>query len=245
MELSAGPTPLYFQLQQLLRERIMSGELPPGATLPTEAQLCTDFGVSRITVGKALDALAAERLILRKRGVGTFVAERPVPAKSVRLTGTLEDMLAPVKNPSRRLIETRLQQPSPVVAKMLGSDERVYCFDALHFSGEGVFSHSEMFVPRSIGERLAGLATEFQPPSIHMVEALMGVQVARADQSIEPVVGNAKTAKLLKIEKGRPMLEIMRTYYTSKNKALAVVSAWYHPDRFRYSIELFPRSTRS
>jgi DNA-binding GntR family transcriptional regulator len=65
--------PLYYQLENLLREKIVSGELEPGDKLPTELELIEQYGVSRITVRQALQALADEGLIERKQGRGTVV----------------------------------------------------------------------------------------------------------------------------------------------------------------------------
>src|SRR5438876_2061473 len=74
--LQDGPVPLYHQLEQDLLERIRTGEFGPGDALPTEGGICAQYGVSRITVRRALDALIAQGLIIRRRGVGSFVAQR-------------------------------------------------------------------------------------------------------------------------------------------------------------------------
>jgi len=68
-----SPLPLYYQLEQDLRARIRANEFSDGAPIPTEQRLCESYGVSRITVRRALDALMAGGLIARRQGVGTFV----------------------------------------------------------------------------------------------------------------------------------------------------------------------------
>jgi DNA-binding GntR family transcriptional regulator len=70
-------TPLWRQLAALLRERIISGELPAGRVIPSETTLSQEYGLARSTVVKALTALEDEGLIIRVQGRGTFVAERP------------------------------------------------------------------------------------------------------------------------------------------------------------------------
>src|SRR5262249_7744767 len=89
-----GPLPLYHQLEQDLVERITGGEFEPGAALPTEERICEQYGVSRITVRRALESLFAQGLIVRRRGVGSFVAERKRGVRSVHLSGSLDDFLA-------------------------------------------------------------------------------------------------------------------------------------------------------
>src|SRR5712672_3399133 len=94
MRLDAGPLPLYHQLEEDLRARIHGGEFQSGAALPTEEQLCEHYGISRITERRALDALIAQGLIVRRRGVGSFVAEARPGVRSVRLAGSLDEFLA-------------------------------------------------------------------------------------------------------------------------------------------------------
>src|SRR5712692_298719 len=90
--------PLYYQLENLLREKIMSGSFATGDRLPTESDLIHQYGVSRITVRQALTALAEEGLIERRQGRGTFVAERKTKGRSfegqIHLTGSLDEIIA-------------------------------------------------------------------------------------------------------------------------------------------------------
>src|SRR4051812_46886122 len=89
-----GPVPLYHQLEQDLVDRISGGEFAPGDLLPSEEGICEQYGVSRITVRRALESLIHQGLIVRRRGVGSFVAQRSPAIRSVRLSGSLEDFLA-------------------------------------------------------------------------------------------------------------------------------------------------------
>ena len=75
MVLDQGPTPLYHQLKNILKSRILSNELKGNQRLPTEAELCMEYNVSRITVRQALSELMKDGLIYRDRGRGTFVTE--------------------------------------------------------------------------------------------------------------------------------------------------------------------------
>ncbi|MFN7189828.1 MAG: GntR family transcriptional regulator, partial [Rhodospirillales bacterium] len=89
------PTPLYHQIYLILREQIAAGAFEGAARMPTEAQISADFSVSRITAKRALDELAAEGLVVRRRGRGTQlvgqVAGAPVEAN---ISGLIENLLA-------------------------------------------------------------------------------------------------------------------------------------------------------
>ena len=87
MLLEQGPTPLYYQLEQILKERIQRREFAPGELLPTEEALCEAYGVSRATVRRAFDSLIAQRIISRRRGVGTFLADASNTTRSMRTLG--------------------------------------------------------------------------------------------------------------------------------------------------------------
>ena len=72
IKLKKTPIPLYYQLEKVLRKRILSGKLQPDLAVPTEKELCQEFGVSRITVRQALLSLESDNLIRREQGRGTF-----------------------------------------------------------------------------------------------------------------------------------------------------------------------------
>src|SRR3954454_4112192 len=114
--LHEGPVPLYHQLEQDLLERITAGEFAPGDALPTEEGICEQYGVSRITVRRALDALIGQGLIIRRRGVGSFVAERREGVRSVRLSGSLDDFLATAGALAIEVLSLGETQPSEEVA---------------------------------------------------------------------------------------------------------------------------------
>lgn len=88
MRLEPGPIPLYHQLRETLARRIAAGEFLPGAALPSEAAICQEYGVSRITAARALAELARDRIVVRQQGRGTFVRAVPAPGASGRVSVT-------------------------------------------------------------------------------------------------------------------------------------------------------------
>jgi GntR family transcriptional regulator len=90
MKLAKGETPLYHQLEKILRKRILQGKLSSGMLFPTDQQLCEEFGVSRITVRQALKILEDDGLIKREQGRGTFVTEKDRNLSFYEMSGSLE-----------------------------------------------------------------------------------------------------------------------------------------------------------
>ncbi|TKJ44633.1 hypothetical protein CEE35_07290 [Candidatus Aerophobetes bacterium Ae_b3b] len=81
-----SPVPYYYQLEQLLRERVENGEWKPGDILPSEAELCSTFRVSRTVVRQALNKLCQDGIVYKEKGRGTFVAKPKLQEKFIQRT---------------------------------------------------------------------------------------------------------------------------------------------------------------
>src|SRR5215470_19046067 len=116
--------PLYYQLENILREKIASGVFSAGARLPTESELIRQYGVGRITVRHALAALVKEGLIERRRRRGTFVTERKTRRRAVEeridLTGSLDEIIAAGADLSFKVIDMNRVEADPYEAELLG-----------------------------------------------------------------------------------------------------------------------------
>src|SRR5690349_19645318 len=118
--LSAGPTPLYDQLKEILRQEIAKGAYRPEEQLPSETQLVQRYNISRTTVRQALNDLVNEGILYRRQGKGTFVAPPKIEQELVRLTDFVEDMAQAGLNPSSKVISLTEEAASPEVAATLG-----------------------------------------------------------------------------------------------------------------------------
>jgi len=226
-KLSVGPIPLYHQLEQDIAARIAGGEFGTGGALPTEEQIGQDYGVSRITVRKALDSLHRQGMIVRRRGIGSFVAEQSNGVHSIHLTGSLDDFL----QTANRLVPTIGVAPlSPVLRLELVSS-----------TVDGPLTHSEFYFPRQVIEVLHAEDINSLEPIVRTVERKTGVKVVRAQQVIEPDAAGEDTARLLGIKVGTPLLRTQRTYFTSTGEPIEIAMLRYHPGRYRYEVELRTR----
>jgi len=240
-KLEPGPASLYFQLHQHLVDRIRAGEFGPSVPLPTEMELCEQYGVSRITVRRALDALADERLISRRRGVRTFVVEPPV--KSVALTGSLDEALSYSGNLSLKLLSTEEVRPSPLVEQALGlgPGERVLRLEAIAASEGEPFAHAEYFLPAAVSALFADTDLQAHVPVLRTIEKKLGRRITRADQTVEPVIADRAVADYLGVKPRAPLLKVVRTYFTAEDTPVKTDIIRYHPERYRYTVRLFSR----
>jgi GntR family transcriptional regulator len=244
MRLEPGPIPLYYRLQQHLEERIRGGRFRPGSALPSEQQFCNQYGVSRITVRRALDSLLHQGLISRRRGVGTFVADQVEPEKSVRLVGSLDDALSYASELTYKVLSRKTVEPPPVVAKSLGLalEAPALCLEAIGFLKGEPFAYTEFFFPGSIGALIEESDVTDNVPILRIVEQKIGQRVQRAEQTVEPALADRAVARHLGIKPRAPILKVLRTYYTASSQPIETALARYHPERYRYTVELLSQS---
>jgi len=219
---SDSPTysPLYRQIKTLLVQALEAGEWRPGELIPSEMELATRFNVSQGTVRKAIDELAAENLLLRRQGKGTFVASHNDPRaffrflRLVPLSGDIE--------PSRSVpLECWRAKAGTEAARVLDlkvGDPIVIVRRVLEFAGKPVVA-DEIYLP---GEVFAGLTLELMKESQEslytLFEARFGVRMIRAVERLRAVAADRSSAELLHVAEGSPLLSVERLSYTYGDK---------------------------
>jgi len=246
MKLDSGPLPLYHQLEEELRGRIHAGEFAPGALLPTEEQICTDYGVSRITVRRALDALIAQGLIVRRRGVGSFVAEPKAGVRSVRLAGSLDEFLAASGMLETQMVSLEETVAPPEIAELLQIEKAapVVRLEALTLLKGAPIGYLNIYFPAEIGRLFEPADIDSNVPVIRTMERKLNTRVVRAEQVIEPDRAGAGAGKHLDIDPQSPVLRVTRVYFTAFDKPIEVALIRYHPERYRYSIDFHSEGAR-
>lgn len=242
--LSHGPTPLYHQLEQELRARITRQEFKPGEALPTEERICAQYGVSRITVRRALDALIAEGLITKRRGVGTFVTPPAAGGvRSVRLSGSLDDFLASAGTLATQVLSMdEAEAPDEAVNGLrLDPGSRCTRLELLSFLEEAPLGHHQLYLPLAVGRRIKPADVGQKLPVIRMVEDKLGTRVVRAEQFLEADVAGPAAAKHLGLKDDTPVLKVTRIYYDTSGAPVEMIVARNHPERYRYSIDFVAR----
>ena len=243
VQLESGPIPLYHQMEQHLLGRLRGGDFAPGTALPTEEQLCAAYGVSRITVRKALDSLTQQGAIIRRRGIGSFAAERVPGIHSVRLSGSLDEFLQSAVQLRSRVVTMGPGEADPEVAAALAlaPGDAVTRLELVSASAEGPLAHLIIFFPEAVGRLLSVEDVTSDVPVVRMVERKLSMSVVRAEQLILPDIANAETAGYLDVTEGTPILRVQRTYYSAAGQPVETAFVHYHPGRYRYAVELRAR----
>jgi GntR family transcriptional regulator len=239
--------PLYHQLESELVERINGGEFKAGDTLPTEEQICAQYGVSRITVRRALDAMISSGLITRRRGVGTFVAEQPSGVRSVRITGSLDDFLANAGALNQEVLSLDRRPASAEVAGALAiaEGEKVTRLELISSLIAGPVLYLEVFFPLAVAGDLSMEDLTPGMPVVRVIERKMKTRVVRASQLIAPDRADKTTAKHLGLKVDTPILRITRIYYSADGTPIEVALVRHHPERYQYVVEFTARPTQA
>ncbi len=227
------------RLYLLLKERITSGGLPPGARLPGEPDLAAMHKVSRITVRRALDALAGEGLIRRQAGAGTFVVGRDGPHLIV---SDLANLIAHIHEMGRsttvKLLGFEYRMPEPDVAQALGlaEGEEVQASVRVRLVDGSAFSHLTAFVPARIGKTYTEGELAAQPLASLLERS--GVVVERASQTIGATAAGPDVAEALGVGIGSALLAVTRVVQDRDGRGVEFLRALYRPDRYRFQMEL-------
>ncbi len=228
--------PLYARLRDALRAEILDGRRAPGSRLPTESELSTRHGVSRITVRQALGDLQRDGLIVRQQGKGAFVAP-PQAARAERLAG-LAEALGPRGEAvhSRRLGLRRVRAPD-AVATALGLAPRtaVVQLQSLRYLDRTPLSvNVSHFVP-GLGERMARVDLSGRD-LLEVLERDLALPVRQAQVEIRAEALGLREARLLQAAEGSPALRVERLVLAEGGQPLHTESALYPAERFSYRL---------
>ena len=234
-----SPTPLYHQVYLVLRDKIVSGGYGADGLLPGEPELARLFGVSRITIKRALDDLAADGFVARRRGLGTRVLPR-VAGKPVagNMAGLMENLLVMGLETEVELLEFGYVLPPEEVRRMLGLGEGERAQRAVRVRRhEGVpFSYLTTHVPETIG-RAYGRKDLASTPLLALLER-SGVVAESADQVLSARLADPGVASRLAVEVGSPLLSLTRVVYDPARQPVEHIHALYRPDRYQYRMSL-------
>jgi len=224
----------------VLRERILDGTYSPGDRLPGENQLADTFGVSRVTIRRALDALQQDEVIDRQRGRGTVVRDQaisipPMPADFANLWSQLADMGA---RSQVRLLSFNYVDPSPSIARVLKLEPGVRTQLSVRVrSVDGSpFSHLTTHVPEPLASQFS--ADDITRTPLFALLERSGAQVTRAQQTISATLAPKEAAEALHVDIGSALLSLTRTVFDAEGNGVEHLTALYRPDRYRFEMDL-------
>lgn len=233
-------SPLYKQIKDLLTRSLQDGQWRPGEAIPSEMDLAARFKVSQGTVRKAIDEMAADNLLVRRQGKGTFVATHAEEKTQYRFLRLQSDAggAAPLQ---RRLLECRRMRPPAEVVRALGlaTGEVAVQVRRLLLAELVPVVLDDIWLP---GALFKGLTVErlqdYRGPMYGLFEAEFGVRMIRAEEKIRAVAATTEEAELLLQRAGTPLLLVERLAFTYGDKPVEFRRGLYRTHVHHYRNEL-------
>jgi GntR family transcriptional regulator len=232
-------SPLYQQIKSLILQSLQEGEWKPGESIPSEMDLAARYRVSQGTVRKAIDELAADNLLVRRQGKGTFVAthaEQQVQFRFLRLIPDSGDLGS--EGPAQRhIIECRRARASADVARLLSlrtGDAVFQVRRVLAFGGVPTILE-DLWLP---GLAFKGLSAQqmatYAGATYAMFETEFGVRMVRAEERLRAVLPDESQAELLRVGRGTPLLSVERVAFTYNDTPMELRRGLYRTDTHHY-----------
>jgi GntR family transcriptional regulator len=236
-------SPLYQQIKELILRSLEAGEWKPGEAIPSEIELAARFRVSQGTVRKSVDELAADNLVIRRQGKGTFVAthsEQHVQYRFLKLMpdhGDRDD-----EGPAQRtVLECRRIRASADIARLLSlrSGDAVIQLRRVLAFGAVPTILEDLWLP---GNAFKGLSADqvaaYPGPTYAMFEIEFGVRMVRAEERVRAVLPDAPQAALLDVTRHTPLLSVERIAYTYNDVPMELRRGLYRTDTHHYRNDL-------
>ena len=238
----AGP-PLPEAIASLLRDAVLRGSLGPNERLPAEPELAERLKVSRATLRHAVSILTQEGLLVRRRGIGTFVSS--VPSRVLRggltdLTSTTELIRRQGYTPGTEGLETRTSKiPEGAVDVFHQGAEGSFLHITRTRLADGVpVIHCEEFIPYSVLTD-----TNFKPPppnakdwSLYEALSAAGITPTVAECRVIPVLADKAIAKRLRLRPGHPVLLLKQVHYAASGEPVLYCENWHNTELIEFQV---------
>jgi GntR family transcriptional regulator len=233
------PVPYHYQLSELLRQEIESGNWKIGEQIPVEEDLCAYFSLSRTTVRKSLDALVNLSLLRREQGCGTFVAEpKMIEGLVNRPIGFFDDMNERGFKVVTQVLELHRIKPTPVIARelQLPPDATVIELRRVRYILDLPVVVVNSYVPYDMCPNL--LEADLTNTGLYkFLREQGGYKTFRSKSFVEAVSADEMEAQLLRIKVGSPLLMIESTVYLADGRPIDHYKSRHRGDRMRLIME--------
>jgi GntR family transcriptional regulator len=232
-----SPMPLYYQLKQLLIEKLDSTEWKPGDLVPSELELVDKYNLSRTTVRQALAELTFEGRLVRHRGQGTFVASQQIIHDPTRRISITELMKQQGINPKWNILERKFIAPLDKVQEALNvtDTEQVFYVELQLFANREPIGRHLVFLPAAVAKPISAPDTD-EEELREFLRNLPNRTPIGVKRAIQAVPAGKVEAKLLNLRAGEPVLSIEVIYSDEHGNPLEYLRANYRGDSFKFEL---------
>ncbi|HZQ07244.1 MAG TPA: GntR family transcriptional regulator [Anaerolineae bacterium] len=228
------PIPFYQQLKVGLTDAIREQRLPGGVRLPSEREFCEYFGISRLTVRRALNDLTSTGWLVSQPGKGTFVRQPKVVQGTQQLMGLSSDMKRRGHTVTSKILKLALMPaPRKTAERMnISPEEKVVLLERLRRLDGEPLAIERCYLKHQL---CPGITRYDLTKSLYTIlRQTYGLKIIRADQTYEAVAASLREAQLLGIARRAPMLRSERTTYLENDEVIEHGFACYRGDRYKF-----------
>lgn len=237
---STSAVPKYFSLKQDLIKKIDSHEYGEGELIPSERELVEAYGVSRITVRRAIDELVHEGYLFRSQGRGTYVKSKLVPQDLFSITSCTQDVISLGMTPRREVISAGVVPASDKICGLLelNSGEDVFRLERVYYADDTPINYTITNLP--YGDFFGIDLYDFSQESLyHVMQGDYQAHFIKATRSLDAVLAKGEIADYLKVKCGTPLLFfscVTEGEVRGKRLPVEYFDCWYRSDKFKFYI---------
>jgi len=229
--------PIYFQLKEIIRKKIINKEIKPGENIPSESQLCRQYLISRMTVRRAIGDLIKEGLLYAERGKGTFITKPIVKRDLSILTSIISDMRKVGYKVVIKVLNLKVVPASKEIANMLEitTKNKIIMIERLKLIENKPFFLEKSFLPYELCPNLVN--DNLNKYSIYfLLEDKYNLALDSGIISIKAIAANKYQSNLLQVNKGTPILSLEQTTYLKNRQVIEFMRAEAITEKFKYYV---------
>ncbi|MBS9777221.1 MAG: UTRA domain-containing protein [Gammaproteobacteria bacterium] len=227
--------PAYQQIKQHILDAIHRGDWRAGTAIPTEMRLAEQFDVSRMTVNRALKELSEEKVLERRQGSGTFVAQQQFNHTFVEVRNIAEDIRKTGKSYSVRVIQADFCNYSDLpddAQKLFKDSQQLFQIDIVHCANEKPIQYEKRWVDTTLVPTFSNQDFSTVNPSDFLIS---NVPLVKGQYLIQAIFAPAKIAEKLEISMQQPALVLSRYTFSSDERIVTYVQMWHDGSEFHFS----------
>ncbi|MBP6086686.1 MAG: GntR family transcriptional regulator [Pelolinea sp.] len=233
--------PKYYQLANILRQKIENGDYKAHDAIPSERQLEEQYNLSRPTIRQAIDVLERQGYLYRVHGRGTFVSPPKLQKGILELTSFSEDMRNRGLQPGQRILIFESVKAEGKVARQLELKEggrEVLRIKRLRFGNNIPIGLQDSYLCLPEGHTITRGELEERGSIYAILQEKFGLFPTEADETLEVTLATPEEAELLEIPEGSPLLLNERTLWSQNRQAIEFVRILYRGDKYKYYVRL-------
>lgn len=233
--------PLYLQLEQIIKSKVIKGEFLPGDRIPTEKELCETYQVSTITVRQAILNLVKQGLLFRKQGKGTFISDVETKnIKKIQFAGNIDGFIKNgLKLSKIEVLSIEKRIPPYKISRALDIPDNAEIVEIIRRrdADDVPMAYLKSYMPVEIGNKIAKKDLK-NYSMLQVLRDKLNITVTTGTHNIEAVAADYDVSNVLALEMFSPVLYAELHMFTKEKRPVEFTQAFFRPDRFIYSIEV-------